>query len=38
MQKLRQFEFLTLAIKMSFLFDFCMDVLLRKLSQVTGEN
>ena len=27
-QKLRQFEFLTLAIKMSFLFDFCTDVLL----------
>ena len=28
MQKLRQFEFLTLAIKISFLFDFCTDVLL----------
>ena len=27
-QKLRQFEFLTLAIKISFLFDFCTDVLL----------
>ena len=30
-QKLRQFEFLTLAIKISFLFDFCTDVLLIKL-------
>ena len=28
-QNLRQFEFLTLAIKISFLFDFCTDVLLR---------
>ena len=28
MQKLRQFEFLTLAIKISFLYDFCTDVLL----------
>ena len=28
MKKLRQFEFLTLAIKISFLFDFCVDVLL----------
>ena len=28
-QKLRQFEFLTPAIKISFLFDFCTDVLLR---------
>ena len=28
MQKLRQFESLTLAIKISFLFDFCTDVLL----------
>ena len=27
-QKLRQFEFLTLAIKISFLFDFCRDVFL----------
>ena len=27
-KKLRQFEFLTLAIKISFLFDFCTDVLL----------
>ena len=27
-EKLRQFEFLTLAIKISFLFDFCTDVLL----------
>ena len=27
-QKLRQFEFLALAIKISFLFDFCTDVLL----------
>ena len=27
-QKLRQFEFLTLAIKISFLFDFCTDVFL----------
>ena len=27
-QNLRQFEFLTLAIKISFLFDFCTDVLL----------
>ena len=27
-QKLRQFEFLTHAIKISFLFDFCTDVLL----------
>ena len=30
MQKLRQFEFLTLAIKISFLFNFCTDVLLSK--------
>ena len=29
MQNLRQFEFLTLAIKISFLFDFCTDVLLK---------
>ena len=29
-QKLRQFEFLTLAIKISFLFDFCTDVLLTR--------
>ena len=29
-QKLRQFEFLTLAIKISFLFNFCTDVLLSK--------
>ena len=28
-QNLRQFEFLTLAIKISFLFDFCTDVLLK---------
>ena len=28
-QKLRQFEFLTPAIKISFLFDFCTDVLLK---------
>ena len=28
MQNLRQFEFLTFAIKISFLFDFCADVLL----------
>ena len=28
-QKLREFELLTLAIKISFLFDFCTDVLLR---------
>ena len=27
-QKLRQFEFLTLAIKISFMFDFCTDVVL----------
>ena len=27
-QKLKQFEYLTLAIKISFLFDFCTDVLL----------
>ena len=27
-QKLRQFEFLTLAINISFLFDFCTDVFL----------
>ena len=27
-QNFRQFEFLTLAIKISFLFDFCTDVLL----------
>ena len=33
MQKLRQFEFLTLAIKISFLFDFCTDVLLIPLSR-----
>ena len=31
-QKLRQFEFLTLAKKISFLFDFCTDVLLNYLS------
>ena len=30
-QKLRQFEFLTLAIKISFLFDFCTDVLLKHI-------
>ena len=30
MQKLRQFQFLTLAIKISFLFDFCTDVLLTR--------
>ena len=29
MEKLRQFEFLTLAIKISFLLDFCTDVLLK---------
>ena len=29
MQKLRQFEFLTPAIKISFLFDLCTDVLLK---------
>ena len=33
-QKLRQFEFLTLAIKISFLFDFCTDVLLRVVSYI----
>ena len=35
-QKLRQFEFLTPAIKISFLFDFCTDVLL-KYSYEEGE-
>ena len=29
-QNLRQFEFLTLAIKISFLFDYCTDVLLKE--------
>ena len=29
MEKLRQFEFLTLAIKISFLLDFCTDILLK---------
>ena len=32
-QKLRHFEFLILAIKMSFLFDFCTDVLRLKYSR-----